>query len=318
MSVVARSLVRQPPSVAGARKKILAQGSIRRIGPHGSVRYDANHTTMPQKDTTVLYHAYCADGFGAAWAAWLKLGDQATYTAVQHGAEPPDVPESHAVYLLDFSYSRDTVVAMHERVRELHVLDHHQTAAKELEGLDYAIFDNEKSGAVLAWQHFHPEEPVPELLRYVMDKDLWLFELPRSREVSAGLSAQPFDFELWSALDVETLADEGALVLRYQSVVIDTICRQAREIELAGYRVPAVNATMLGSEVGAELLARHPGAPFVVIYFDRGDGKRQWSLRSREDFDVSAVARRFQNGGHRQAAGFETVIPDGFVPHPRK
>lgn len=273
---------------------------------------------MSEKNTTILYHAQCSDGFGAAWAAWLKFGDRAIYTPVQHGAPPPEVPTGHAVFLLDFSYSRETTVALRERVRELHVLDHHHTAAKELEGLDYAVFDNEKSGAVLAWERFHPGEAVPDLLRYVMDKDLWRFELPRSREVAAGLSAHPFDFEVWSELKIADLAEEGATVLRYQKVVIDVICRQARDIELAGYRVPVVNATMLGSEVGAELLARHPDAPFVVIYFDRADGKRQWSLRSRENFDVSAVARRFQNGGHRQAAGFETVIPDGFVPRPRK
>jgi nanoRNase/pAp phosphatase (c-di-AMP/oligoRNAs hydrolase) len=70
--------------------------------------------------------------------------------------------------------------------------------------------------------------------------------------------------------------------------------------------------------VGAELLKRHPDAPFAAIYFDRGDGKRQWSLRSREDFDVSRVARRFANGGHRQAAGFESDLPEDFVPRPRK
>jgi hypothetical protein len=54
-----------------------------------------------------------------------------------------------------------------------------------------------------------------------------------------------------------------------------------------------VNALLLGSEVGEELLKRYPEAPFVAIYFDRGDGKRQWSLRSREDFDVAVVARLF-------------------------
>ena len=27
----------------------------------------------------VIYHASCADGFGAAFAAWLKLGDDAEH-----------------------------------------------------------------------------------------------------------------------------------------------------------------------------------------------------------------------------------------------
>ena len=90
---------------------------------------------------------------------------------------------------------------MRQRASSLRVIDHHRTAEEELRGLDYAIFDNRKSGAVLSWEFFHPGKPVPEILRYVMDRDLWLHELPRSREVFAGLSSYPMDFAVWSSLD---------------------------------------------------------------------------------------------------------------------
>ncbi|MBK8773051.1 MAG: hypothetical protein IPM06_21840 [Rhizobiales bacterium] len=33
----------------------------------------------------VIYHANCADGFGAAFAAWLRLGDSADYVACRYG-----------------------------------------------------------------------------------------------------------------------------------------------------------------------------------------------------------------------------------------
>ncbi|HLE70380.1 MAG TPA: phosphoesterase [Vicinamibacteria bacterium] len=266
----------------------------------------------------VLYHAFCADGFGAAWAAWKRLGDGASYVPVQHGVPPPPIPAGSEVYILDFAYSRAETEAIHERASTLRVIDHHRTAEEELRGLDYAIFDNQKSGAVLSWEFFHPGEPVPEILRYVMDRDLWLHQLPRSREVFSGLSSYPMDFEVWSALDVERLAEEGTVSLRYQSELVGLVCASVRMETLAGYRVPVVNAPLLGSEVGEELLKRYPEAPFVAIYFDRGDGKRQWSLRSREDFDVAVVARLFQNGGHRQAAGFESDIGPGFMPKPKK
>jgi hypothetical protein len=101
---------------------------------------------------------------------------------------------------------------------------------------------------------------------------------------------------------VEKLAFEGKIVLRYQKELVDLACAGARIESLAGHLVPVANAPLLGSEVGEELLKRYPDAPFVAMYFDRADGKRQWSLRSREDFDVSAIAQLFQNGGHRQAA----------------
>ena len=266
--------------------------------------------------TFILYHANCADGFGAAWAAYRKFGDEAEYLPVRHGAAPPDVPDGASVYLLDFAYSRSVVLEMRRRFRELTILDHHRSAQLELGDLPYAQFSSDRSGAVMAWEHFHPGRPVPELLRYVMDRDLWAYELPRSREVSAALSAYPLDFDVWNDLDVTRLADEGVPILRYVEQQVRLLCDQARLARIADHDVPIVNAPVYGSEVGEELLKRHPDAAFAAIYFDREDGVRQWSLRSRDDFDVSEIARRFQNGGHRQAAGFETKIGADFVPQP--
>lgn len=266
----------------------------------------------------VLYHANCADGFGAAWAAWKKLGDDADYLPVRHGSPPPELPSGASVYILDFCYARDVIVGLHERSHQLTVIDHHRTAEQELQGLDYAIFDNDKSGAVLAWEFFNTDTPVPELLRYVMDRDLWLYQLPRSREVFAALSSYPMDFRIWSTLDVRRLADEGPPILRYQQQQVTLLCSQIRFEKIAGYEVPVVNAAVFGSEVGEELLKRYPEAPFAALYFDRGDGIRQWSLRSREDFDVSQIARQYQNGGHRQAAGFETKLSADFIPTPKR
>ncbi len=35
----------------------------------------------------VIYHANCADGFGAAFAAWLKFGDEAEYVPFKYGED---------------------------------------------------------------------------------------------------------------------------------------------------------------------------------------------------------------------------------------
>jgi nanoRNase/pAp phosphatase (c-di-AMP/oligoRNAs hydrolase) len=69
------------------------------------------------------------------------------------------------------------------------------------------------------------------------------------------------------------------------------------------YRVPIVNATVLFSEIAGELAQGHP---FAAVYFDRPDGKRQWSLRSApEGLDVAEIAKAHGGGGHTHAAGFE-------------
>jgi hypothetical protein len=99
------------------------------------------------------------------------------------------------------------------------------------------------------------------------------------------------------------LIREGSAVLRYQQQQVDFLCKHAREIELGGHRILAANTPVLQSEVAGKLAE---GRPFGACWYDAEDGKRRWSLRSRDGgVDVSEVARFFGGGGHRNAAGFE-------------
>lgn len=267
-------------------------------------------------NTLVLYHGHCADGFGAAWAAWTALGDQATYQPVQYGAPTPDVAGYDTLYCLDFSYPRGTILQWQVDHARVVVLDHHKTAEAELAGLDGCTFDMDKSGAMLAWEHFRPGEKPSALVEYVQDRDLWRWALPSSRAVSAALWSYPMDFWTWRSIayaletSPQRFIEQGEAILRYMDQQVALICDQARVIgpdqePLGGYYVPVVNATNLWSEVGEELLRRYPEAPFVGAYYDTKHGLRKWSLRSRGDFDVSEVARKHRGGGHRAAAGFE-------------
>lgn len=263
--------------------------------------------------THVLYHAECQDGFGGAWAAWRALGGGAQYIPVQHGDPPPPIPEGARVVIVDFAYPRDVILGLRERVGSLTILDHHKTAEEALRGLPDTVFDMHKSGAMLAWEYFHPGQAPPPLIGYVQDRDLWRFELPHSREVNAALGSYPQDFETWNGIDVQRLLDEGRAILRFRDQTIASIISHARTADVGGHRVPVVNATAHWSDVGEALLQRNPEAPFVALYFDDAEGRRRWSLRSRGEFDVAELAKRFGGGGHRAAAGFREP-PRPFTP----
>lgn len=251
-----------------------------------------------------MYHANCFDGFGAAWAAWKALGDRATYIPVKHGNPPPELPADAKVFILDFAYPKNVLLDLQQRVAGLTLLDHHKTAQEDLCGLDFVIFDMHKSGAMLAWEYWHPGTTIPDLVAYISDRDLWQFVLPQSREVFAAICSYPMDFQIWDNFDINTLKQEGAVIMRLQTQLVSSMCDQVIFKEIAGYRVPVANASTFFSDVPHELCLRYPDAPFAAYYFDRGDGKRQWGLRSIGEFDVSAVAKQFGGGGHLNAAGF--------------
>lgn len=260
--------------------------------------------------SVVLYHAECADGFGAAWALWRQF-PSAKFLPVKHGNPPPAGLNEQQVIIVDFSYARNTLEAMADDTKALLVLDHHITAEKALAGLPYAYFDMTKSGAVLAWEWAH-DQPVPWLLQYVQDKDLWNWALPDSREINAAVASHPFDFDTWSRFTQQDLIQEGRAILRYEHEIVSKLAAQAVLVEFQGATVPSVQSAVLTSQIGERLSAEHP---FCVIWHDR-DGRRYYSMRSREDgTDVGTIAASFGGGGHTHAAGFSVPLgDDGSLP----
>lgn len=295
----------------------------------------------------VIYHAGCADGFCAAWLFRLAFPD-AEFHAAHYGTEPPGVAGKR-VYIADFSYRRDVMCQIIEQADSVCVLDHHKTAQEELRDLPsctaamfenlggriYVNFDMTKSGGRLAWEHLYGQQLLPgEILatnrsgyscgvapwfvKYTEDRDLWLWKLPDSREISAALRSYPMEFSDWDYLHEhgqrmtgwQELITEGRAILRDQKQTIESHVSHAREIELDGHKILSVNATTLISEIAGELAKDRP---FGLCYFQRKDGLFVYSLRSREGgLDVSEIAKRHGGGGHPRAAGYESVTPPEF------
>lgn len=263
----------------------------------------------------IIYHDNCSDGFGARFAAELAYGKSAEYFPAQHGGQPPDV-KGKSVLIADFSYSRDVLLKMKEDAKALQVVDHHITAQESLKDLDFCHFDMTKSGAVLAWEHIHGDDPVPRLLLYIQARDLWKFDQPSSKEILTAIDCYDKDFQTWSelAMSLEThegwcrLYEKGASILEYKNAAMATILKKKFEISIAGFKVNCVNSSIFQSEIGNTLSL---DKPFAAVYYFDGE-KFIFSLRSNDDGeDVSKIAKRYGGGGHRNAAGFSIKSLEG-------
>lgn len=289
----------------------------------------------------VIYHGFCADGFTAAWAAWKALGDTAEYYGASHGDEPPDVRGRH-VFLLDFAYKKPVMEKMVSEggVLTLTVIDHHKSAAEDLELYTKPVsrpvsmtcddferlcqaagwtpirchFDMQKSGAMLAWEYFHPGLKAPVLVEYVQDRDLWYKKLPNSEAVSLNVFSYEYTFENWEQLfwmSAEQLQSDGLAILRkHRKDMRELLDKDQIFVTLMGHRVPVMNVTyMMGSDIAAMLLDKYPDAPFAGYFSCTAKGKT-FGLRSRDDrLDVSLIAKAMGGGGHRNASGF-LVTPE--------
>ena len=263
----------------------------------------------------VIYHADCPDGFGAAYAAWLALGEQADYLPCKHGDPAPDV-SGRQVYILDFSFDPDLLGTMSERAASITLLDHHQTAHDRLRCLSCGprfrmLFDMKKSGARLAWEHFHPGQPVPYLIERIEDRDLWYWSFGDSRDFLALLDTQGFDFDAWHALRLRceqpdalaALLEQGRALRRQFEGLVASAAKGAFELTLFGHQTLAVNApSEFTSDLG-NLLALRTGS-FAVVFRIENSHYAKVSLRSLPGCDVSQIALRFGGGGHPQASAF--------------
>ncbi len=261
------------------------------------------------KDIVILYHADCNDGFGAAWAAWKKFGDEADYIPVGHGGTYPDYFSNKEIYTVDLTLPKEITEKLLKTNKRLTSIDHH-IGAKEITEMtqDYS-FDNNHSGAVLAWKYFHPDKPVPKLLLFIEDIDIWKFEYPETKNFISALNLYDFSFELFDKVALEIkdpvklgeYISKGQVISQHDKKIIDQLSQTAILVEFEGYKVYAVNAPdFVKSELGHKLAQSFP---FAIVWRQKKD-KVFVSLRSDSGINVSEIAKKYGGGGHRTAASF--------------
>ena len=113
------------------------------------------------------------------------------------------------------------------------------------------------------------------------------------------------------------LISEGAAILRAHNQNVQAALKQARATSIRvllsedGF-APVLNGlaanapAFLASDLGHELANK--SGTFGLVWSMAGDGQVHCSLRSNGEYDVSAIAKAFGGGGHRNAAGFSTDI----------
>jgi oligoribonuclease NrnB/cAMP/cGMP phosphodiesterase (DHH superfamily) len=284
-----------------------------------NTRFSRNEGGMTDKPI-VIYHGNCQDGFTAAWAVWRAHPGWDFYPA-KHGDPPPDVTD-RIVYMVDFSYKRPVILELAKQAQDITILDHHKTAEADLVNLPdnvFVHFDLGKSGARLAWEHFHSYVDVPNLVRYVEDRDLWRFVYPETKAFSAYLFSLEYDFSLWEVThtEVEYDAERGELpnelllagksIIRKQEKDTKELLQNKFRITIGGYETWTCNLPYTFSSDAGHILAQ--GQPFGSTFYLDGN-YAHFSLRSTDDgIDVSEIAKQYGGGGHKHAAGFKTGFP---------
>ncbi len=276
------------------------------------------------KDVVVIYHAQCRDGFASAFAAWKKFGDNATYIPQRTQVAVSDEFRDKEIYVLDYGLEEDVQRALQEVNKNVVVIDHHPASEAGVTAFPQNIFDKNHSGAVLSWQYFHPDTPVPELMYFVEDHDLWKFELPDNRAFCSALKGYDFDFKKWDDLLTklenpdfrEKFIDKGRTISEFEDQLVESLLQYKERVLFEGHEVWALNvARTYRSILGHHLAKMNAGTdqPEIGIVYYRNLGAVNISLRSNGDANVRVLAEKYGGGGHDNAASIKV---DSFADLP--
>lgn len=274
------------------------------------------------KDIVVIYHKSCPDGFGAAWAAWKKLGDTATFIPASYSDPIPEDIEGKEVYVVDFSYDAERLPALESKAKRLVVIDHHKGGEPHVTATKEHVFDLTHSGAYLTWQYFHPGEKVPDFIEYLSDGDINIYTKPDAHLICTYICSTEKTFFAFDSVYKEMedknmregVVEKGKLLTRYKDFILEPALNSIHFINLAGTVLPAVNCVFPMDEKSDLIHRMYDLYPPVAMSYRYDDGEWKCSLRSNGDFDCTILAGKFGGSGHKGASGFSIKAEPGVFP----
>jgi len=266
---------------------------------------------LATSDVLCLYHGNCSDGSASAAVIRYRYPG-AVCIPVTHG-EPLAVDVTGKdLFIVDFSFPPDVMTELKQKAKAVHWYDHHITSVPVHEKLGWGVIDLKESGASLTWKQEFPNQPVPRIIQYVRDKDLYEWKLPDSRALSMDLGNNPDvhrpESATWKELidgvddrEWNDMIRRGTRALEEQRQRVIRGAKNGFEVDFLGHRAFAVNWSLEASDIG-EYIYTELKYPLAILFYYNGE-TWTFSLRS-PSIDCSQLALKFGGGGHPGAAGF--------------
>jgi oligoribonuclease NrnB/cAMP/cGMP phosphodiesterase (DHH superfamily) len=322
-----------------------------------------NITDTNTETILVVTHKNCMDGVGAAAVVrefeLFYKSIKVLYKEIQHGTPEKEnfvanlTDEEKAcdsLIFTDMSLDAKQIQEALEIFEDVTILDHHKTALQDVNDCDELLHDsrftfiyepdNSGVGVVLNFLEGHynvdkkdfSEIHRSEMASYIEDRDLWKWEMPKSKEYSEGLrflldkevniaktnvDMEDLDKEFQYVDKVDALIEVskkyykddiievGEILLeKTNQMVLAKIQGKLRTTYFGEVEVALINTTENISEIGNGICLLK-GIP-ACMYFVLETGEVVFSFRSMDHLpDASLIAKAYGGGGHRNACGFK-------------
>jgi len=249
---------------------------------------------------------------------------------MQYGTKRPTV-EGRKVYMVDFGLPADEMRAIRAEASEFIWIDHHASQQSVQQTLGWGVLDTSECGTSLTWKQLFPGQEPPPVVAYIRDKDLWLWQLPNSRAIAAGLevSFSKDHFQGLLEADLAVMAERGRPIVAAQATRIAELAKNGIVITnpygLIGMRALAVVTKSEFNDLGEHICIAPSegglGYDLAILYYQKPDRRWVHSLRSTggdtPTVDCAKIAAARGGGGHLTSACYiadEPLVPEGIKP----
>ncbi len=268
----------------------------------------------------IIIHHNDADGIASAAIVFKFLTENDTtrndieFLPMSHGYDfDKTLVDNKDTYIVDFSFENDVMKYIIDSSNSLIIIDHHKTFKEKMPD----IWNNEKIQGIreigtaaceLTWKHFYPHIETPIGISMIGDRDVWTWKLKDTEAFNEALYTklrEPLDDIMYSILDndlekINELILSGNMILEKKKKTIDKYIKGGKIIMFHGYITCVVNSTNYISDIANGSLK--DGNDIGLVWSLNACGLKI-SLRSVGDLDVSAIAKEYGGGGHKNASG---------------
>jgi len=224
--------------------------------------------------------------------------------------------KNEVVFMVDFALQPFSDMVKLEKQCKLIWIDHHISAINIAHSTGFLAkeqsLEDGIGACVLVFKYLFPDKILPTFVKLLGEYDVWNHTDPRALPFQYGmrlLDTKPENTQMWHTLfDVEMvhrIVEDGGIVLKYINQYNDKYARACMfEIEIDKLKCIAINKMLANSQLFDSIWDEKKYHAMVTF----GWRNKSWTVSlytTRNDVDVSIIAKNRGGGGHRQAAGFQ-------------
>jgi len=273
--------------------------------------------------TAIIYHKSDLDGIGSAAIALRVFPDAELYPA-EYNQESYKITDFKDKMTIVVDFCPEKIEEIREISSVFCWIDHHKSAMENHKELwESKVIDGlrsiENSAITLTWKWFYPHEPLPLGILYIEDYDIWKFTFGKStKEFCEYASLRllfPETIEWRELFEGDELLDKyiqkGNVLIEAKDDRIRKSFKGVLKITKWGYNVGALNTNHDISDVGNYICNNGYDVALVWRVSQRnGEASVISGLRSKDEVDVSKIAKMYGGGGHKNSSGFSLPLKE--------